>query len=396
MAWKSDFPFFAAHPELTYLDSAATAQKPQAVLDRLMAYYVDDNANVHRGLYQLAYATTEKFEAVRQQVADFVGVAAHNVVFTRGTTESLNLVASAFGPLVVGNGEIVTTVAEHHSNFIPWQQLAQRNGATFTVVPAQADGDVALADILAAITPKTKLVALAHVTNVTGALRDIRTIADAVHAVGGYLVVDGAQAVPHLPVKIADLKADFYAFSGHKVYGPTGIGVLVGRTALLEQMPPIQFGGEMIDQVAIEASTWAPVPLKFEAGTPNIAGVIGLGAALTYLTSSAWQARQHHEQQLLLRLRAGLAAIAGVTVYGSENAVGAVSFNLADVHPHDLATFLDEQNIAVRAGHHCAQPLMQQLNIPATVRASVGVYTDDADIDRLLSGVEAGRRFFHE
>ncbi|KRM72926.1 aminotransferase class V-fold PLP-dependent enzyme [Lacticaseibacillus brantae] len=396
MAWKSDFPFFAAHPELTYLDSAATAQKPQAVIDRLTAYYVNDNANVHRGLYQLAYATTEKFETVRQQVADFVGVAAHNVVFTRGTTESLNLVATSFGPLVVGDGEIVTTVAEHHSNFIPWQQLAQRTGATFKVIRARENGDVALADVLATITPKTKLVALAHVTNVTGALRDIRTIADAVHAVGGYLVVDGAQAVPHLPVKIADLKADFYAFSGHKVYGPTGIGVLVGRTQLLEQMLPLQFGGEMIDQVSIDESTWAPVPLKFEAGTPNIAGVIGLGAALTYVTSIDWDTRQQQEQQMLLRLRRGLAAIIGVTLYGDDDSVGAVSFNLAGVHPHDLATFLDEQNIAVRAGHHCAQPLMLQLKIPATVRASVGLYTDEADIDRLVAGVEAARRFFNE
>ncbi|MHA3065880.1 aminotransferase class V-fold PLP-dependent enzyme [Lacticaseibacillus saniviri] len=397
MKWRDDFPFFAAHPDLVYLDSAATAQKPQIVLDALTDYYINQNANVHRGLYQLAFQATEDYEKIRQLVGEFVGVNADNVVFTRGTTEALNLVASSFGPLVVHpDSEILVTAAEHHSNFIPWQQLAKRTGAKFVVVPPDDQGIVTTDAIIEHITAKTAIVAVAQVTNVTGYVVDVARIGQAVHAKGGYLVVDGAQAVAHMPVDMRQLGADFYAFSGHKIYGPTGIGALVGKKQLLQQMPPIAFGGEMIDMVTEAESTWAPSPLKFEAGTPNIAGVFGLSAAITYLTQSATEEREGHERALLDQLRTGLQAIPGMTVYGDSEGVSVVSFNLAGVHPHDLATYLDEQAIAVRAGHHCAQPLMTQLNIPATVRASVGLYSNEDDVERLLSAVRAAGRYFNE
>ncbi|KRK74142.1 cysteine desulfurase [Lacticaseibacillus nasuensis JCM 17158] len=397
MQMREEFPFFAAHPELIYLDSAATSQKPQAVLTALTAYYRDSNANVHRGLYTLAYNTTERYEAIRAQVAAFMHAPeAANIVFTRGTTDGLNLVAQSFGPQVVGPGsEILVSGAEHHSNFIPWQQLAKRTGATFRVAPVTPSGDLDESALLRSITPQTKLVAVAAVTNVAGTRVDVAKIAQAVHAVGGYLVVDGAQEVPHLPVDVSATDADFYAWSGHKVFGPTGIGVLYGKSTLLSAMPPVQFGGEMIDEVQDAESTWAPVPLKFEAGTPNIAGIYGLGAALTWLGQQDRGAMAAHEAELVTALRTGLSEIPGITLYGSAASVAIVSFNLAGVHPHDLATFLDEQHIAVRAGHHCAQPLMARLGVPATVRASFGPYNTAADVTALTTAVATAGRFFH-
>ena len=394
---REQIPFFRAHPELVYLDTAATSQKPQALLDAIQNYYVNDNANVHRGLYKLAYDTTEAYENVRQQVAGFLGAAsADEIIFTRGTTDSLNLVASAYGPQVVTAGsQIVVTGAEHHSNFIPWQQLAKRQQATFTVTPVKPDGTVDIAALLAAITPQTKVVAVAQVTNVAGDTLPIAKIAAKAHAVGAVVVVDGAQAVAHLSVDVQAMGADFYAFSGHKIYGPTGIGVLYGRDDLLQHMPPIQFGGEMISEVRDDVSTWADGPIKYEAGTPHIAGVIGLGAALTWFDQSVNAAAFDNEHQLANQLRAGLAAIPDVTVYGNQARLATVSFNLIGIHPHDLATFLDEQQIAVRAGHHCAQPLMARLGVPATVRASFGVYNNVNDVERLIQAVQAARRYFH-
>ncbi|MFD1432397.1 aminotransferase class V-fold PLP-dependent enzyme [Lacticaseibacillus yichunensis] len=393
---REQFPFFAAHPELTYLDSAATSQKPQAVLDALRDYYVADNANVHRGLYQLAYATTEKYEAVRQQIATHIHAARpEEIVYTRSTTDGLNLVAASFGPLVVQPGdEILVSGAEHHSNFIPWQQLAKRTGAKFVIAPVQEDGNTDAAQVAHLITPRTKLLALASVTNVAGGAVAIRPLADRVHANGGFMVVDGAQQIAHLPVDVQAMGADFFAFSGHKMYGPTGIGALYGRYDLLAKMPPVQFGGEMIDTVMDQDTTWAEVPLKFEAGTPNIAGVIGLGAAFDFMATLDLAAVRAHEQALVARLRTGLAAIDGIQLYGDEASIGIVSFNLTGVHPHDVATILDEAQVAVRAGHHCAQPLMARLGVPATVRASVGVYNNEADIDRLIAAVQSARRVF--
>ncbi|MFD1441482.1 aminotransferase class V-fold PLP-dependent enzyme [Lacticaseibacillus hegangensis] len=395
---SDEFPFFKQHPELTYLDSAATSQKPQAVIDALTAYYTDENANVHRGLYKLAYNTTETYEAVRAQAAHFINApAADQIVFTRSTTDGLNLVASSFGPLAVHEGdEILVSGAEHHSNFIPWQQLAKRTGAKFVVAPVTKAGNTNPAAIERLLTPRTKILALAQVTNVAGGAVAIRPLADLVHARGGYMVVDGAQAVAHMKVDVQALGADFYAFSGHKMYGPTGIGVLYGRADLLAAMPPVQFGGEMIDEVQDAVSTWAAVPLKFEAGTPNIAGVFGLKAALDYVSHLNMANVSAHDHALVQQLRAGLAKIPGITLYGDDQSIGIVSFNLAGVHPHDLATVLDEANIAVRAGHHCAQPLMARLGVPATVRASFGVYNTPQDVEALIAAVDEGRQFFHE
>ncbi len=397
MLMRENFPFFEAHPNLVYLDSAATSQKPASVLKALQDYYVNDNANVHRGLYKLAYNTTEGFEAVRGKVADFIhATRPEEITFTRSTTDGLNLVASSFGQMVVKPGdEILVSGAEHHSNFIPWQQLAHRVGATFVIAPVKADGDTDVDQLKKLITPKTKILAVAQVTNVSGGLVPVRQLADLVHAQGGYLVVDGAQAVPHMPVDVQAIDADFYAFSGHKMYGPTGSGALYGRYEFFEQMPPVQFGGEMIDEVQDQTTSWAEVPLKFEAGTPNIAQVFGLGAAIDFMQQLDMPQVMADENRLVKKLRAGLAEIPDIVLYGSDASLSTVSFNLQGIHPHDLATFLDEQNIAVRAGHHCAQPLMARLGIPATARASFGVYNNDADVDQLVAAVSAARRYFH-
>ncbi|MCI1985410.1 MAG: SufS family cysteine desulfurase [Lactobacillus sp.] len=394
---REQFPFFKANPDLVYLDSAATSQKPQVVLDALQDYYIHDNANVHRGLYRLAYNTTEAFEGVRAQVAKYLHAnRPKEITFTRSTSDGLNLVASSFGPTVVQPGdEILVSGAEHHSNFIPWQQLAHRMGATFVVAPVRPDGDTDVAQLAKLITPKTKLLAVAQVTNVSGGLVDIRPLADKVHANGGYIVVDGAQAVPHMPVDVQAIDADFYAFSGHKAYGPTGIGALYGRYQFFEAMPPIQFGGEMIDEVQDQVSTWAEVPLKFEAGTPNIADVFGMGAALTFMSQLDMPQVMKAENALVRSLRAELSTVSGIILYGSDESLSTVSFNLEGVHPHDLATFLDEQDIAVRAGHHCAQPLMARLGVPATARASFGLYNTQDDVDKLVTAVRAAGGYFH-
>ncbi|MFD1484511.1 aminotransferase class V-fold PLP-dependent enzyme [Lacticaseibacillus baoqingensis] len=394
---REQFPFFKANPDLVYLDSAATSQKPQVVLDALQNYYVNDNANVHRGLYRLAYNTTEAYEGVRAQVAKYLHAKRpEEITFTRSTTDGLNLVASSFGPTVVQPGdEILVSGAEHHSNFIPWQQLAHRTGATFVVAPVKPDGDTDVDQLAKLITNKTKILAVAQVTNVSGGLVDVRPLADKVHANGGYIVVDGAQAVPHMPVDVQAIDADFYSFSGHKVYGPTGIGALYGRYQFFEAMPPIQYGGEMIDEVQDQVSTWAEVPLKFEAGTPNIAGVFGLGAALDFMSQLDLKQMMQAENTLVKSLRAELSTIDGIILYGSDASLSTVSFNLTGVHPHDLATFLDEQDVAVRAGHHCAQPLMARLGIPATARASFGIYNTQADVDKLVAAVRAAGGYFH-
>jgi cysteine desulfurase/selenocysteine lyase len=397
MLMREKFPFFEAHPELVYLDSAATSQKPASVLKALQDYYINDNANVHRGLYKLAYNTTEGFEAVRGKVANFIHASRpEEITFTRSTTDGLNLVASSFGAMVVKPGdEILVSGAEHHSNFIPWQQLAHRVGAKFVIAPVKADGDTDVDQLKKLISPKTKILAVAQVTNVSGGLVPVRQLADLVHAQGGYIVVDGAQAVPHMPVDVQAIDADFYAFSGHKMYGPTGSGALYGRYKFFEAMPPVQFGGEMIDEVQDQTTSWAEVPLKFEAGTPNIAQVFGLGAAIDFMQQLDMPQVMAEENRLVKKLRAGLSEIEDIVLYGSDDSLSTVSFNLQGIHPHDLATFLDEQDIAVRAGHHCAQPLMARLGIPATARASFGVYNNDADVDKLVQAVGEARRYFH-
>ena len=394
--WRADFPLFDAQPDLAYLDQAATGQYPRAVIAAMETYMTTANAPVHRGLYKLAYAATEQFENVRLQVAQFLG-AKHSseIVFTSGTTAAINLVAQSFGPMVVDNGDdIIVSIAEHHSNFLPWRRLAGEHGAHLLIAPITADGAIDEDWVLAHITKRTRIVALAQETNVSGGqLQHARAIADAVHEQGGYFVLDGAQGVAHNQVNVRDLGVDFYAFSGHKIYGPSGIGCLYGRQELLLEMPPINLGGGMISEVSVHNVSFAPAPERFEAGSQNTLGVVGLGSALTYLAPRR-QAITAHCAALTKQTRQQLAAIPGVKLYSNPDAVATLSFNLAGVHPHDLATFLDEQDVAVRAGHHCAQPLMQALGVTAMARASLGAYTTAADCQKLVAGVKAAAEFF--
>jgi cysteine desulfurase/selenocysteine lyase len=396
---RADFPLLARDPALHYLDSAATSQKPTAVLDAMRAYYEHENANPHRGAYTLSVAATERYHASRERIARFVGLAdADCLIFTRGTTESINLVASAWGRANVGAGdEIVVTAMEHHANFVPWQQIAIERGATFRVVELTSDGRIDLDLLAAALGDRTRVVAFPHVSNALGTVNPVREIAALVRARTGALIVcDGAQGVPHLPVAFDDLGVDFYAFSGHKMGGPMGIGALLGRRDILTAMPPYQFGGDMIEWVHDDHSTWNVLPHKFEAGTPNVAGAVGLAAAAEYLDGIGMDRVLAHERSLVRLATERLAAIEGLTIHGPapEHRSGVVSFSVADVHPHDLATILDERGVCIRAGHHCAQPLMRRLGVAATARASFYVYSDASDVDALADAIGAARALF--
>lgn len=384
---------------LVYLDNAATTQKPNVVLEQLMKYYEHDNANVHRGVHTLAERATAAYEASREKVRALINAnETAETLFTRGTTTSLNWVARSYGDLVIEAGdEIVISYMEHHSNIIPWQQLAKRKGATLKYIALTETGFLDLDDAKKQITDKTKIVSIAHVSNVLGVVNPVKELAKLAHSHQAVLVVDGAQAVPHMPVDVQALDADFYAFSGHKMCGPTGIGVLYGKRELLDQMEPVEFGGEMIDFVNLCDSTWKELPWKFEAGTPNMAGAIGLGAAIDFLTEIGFEAIQQHEAELVQYVLPKLLAIEGVTVYGPQDPAqhtGVIAFNLDGLHPHDTATALDMEGVAVRAGHHCAQPLLNYLNVPATVRASFYLYNTKADADRLIEAILATKEFF--
>jgi cysteine desulfurase/selenocysteine lyase len=395
---RADFPLLAASPELHYLDSAATSQKPRAVLDAIRAYYEHDNANPHRGAYDLSARATERYHAARERVARFLGVADTDcLIFTRGTTEALNLVATAWGPAHVGAGdEIVVTGLEHHANFVPWQQLAIARGARFLVCPLTADHHVDLDALRALVGPRTRVVAFNHVSNALGTVNPVHEIAAIGRAAGALVVCDGAQAAPHLRVAFDTLDVDFYAFSGHKMCGPMGIGGLIGRRAILEAMSPYQFGGDMIELVRDDHSTWNVLPHKFEAGTPNVADAVGLAAACDYLDGIGMAEVLEHERALVRLATERLARIDGLRVYGPPPAQrsGVVSFTLSDIHPHDLATILDEDGVCIRAGHHCAQPLMRRLGVSATARASFYVYNDESDVDALVHALERAKNLF--
>src|SRR4051812_38035766 len=395
---RADFPLLASHPDLHYLDSAATSQKPRAVLDAMMRYYERDNANPHRGAYALSARATERYHEARERIATFVGVRdAARLIFTRGTTEALNLVATAWGRANVRSGdEIVITGLEHHANFVPWQQLAATTGARLRVCGITADGRIDVDEMKRLVGPRTKVVAFGHVSNALGTINPIDELTAIARRVGAVVVCDGAQAAPHFPLDIDALDVDFYAFSGHKMLGPMGCGVLVGKRALLEAMPPYQSGGDMIEYVSDERSTWNVLPHKFEAGTPNVADAVGLAAACEYLDGIGMDHVRAHERELTSLATERLAAIPDVRIYGpppSERS-GVVSFTVGEIHPHDLATILDEADVCVRAGHHCAQPLMRRLNLPATARASFYVYNTDADVDALVAGIHHAREVF--
>jgi cysteine desulfurase/selenocysteine lyase len=395
---RADFPLLAANPELHYLDSAATSQKPKVVLDAMRDYYERDNANPHRGAYALSARATDRYHAARERVARFLGASDPDcLVFTRGTTESLNLVATAWGHANIREGdEIVVTALEHHANFVPWQQLARARGARFLVCPLTEDHHVDLEALRALVGPRTRVVAFNHVSNALGTLNPVDRIAAIARSVGALVVCDGAQGAPHLRVGFDTLGVDFYAFSGHKMCGPMGIGGLLGRRPILEAMPPYQFGGDMIEFVRDEESTWNVLPHKFEAGTPNVGDAIGLAAACDYLDGIGLDAVLEHERALVRLATERLRAIDGLCVYGPPPAErsGVVSFTVEGIHPHDLATILDQDGVCIRAGTHCAQPLMRRLGVPATARASFYVYNDEADVDALVRALYRAKELF--
>ncbi|MBM7707566.1 cysteine desulfurase/selenocysteine lyase [Chryseomicrobium aureum] len=400
----SNFPILNqevnGHP-LVYLDSGATSQKPTAVIEAVKAYYEQDNSNVHRGVHTLGNRATEGYEGAREKVRGFINASStKEIVFVRGTTTAINTVAASYGDANISEGdEIVITYMEHHSNIIPWQQLAKRKKAVLKYIELEEDGTISLENVRKAITEKTKIVSVMHVSNVLGVLNPIKEITKIAHEHGAVMMVDGAQAAPHLKVDVQDLDADFYAFSGHKMCGPTGIGVLYGKQRHLETMEPVEFGGEMIDFVGLQESTWKELPWKFEGGTPIIAGAIGLAAAIDYLESIGLDKIEQHEHELAAYAMEKMSEIEGMTIYGPKDPskrAGIITFNLDDVHPHDVATVLDMQGIAVRAGHHCAQPLMKWLNVSATARASFYLYNTKEDVDRLVEGLQKAKEYFND
>ena len=405
---RKDFPIFTRTirdgKRLVYLDSGATAQKPQSVIDAEVDFYRLHNAAAHRGAHQLAEEATDLFEGARAKVAAFIGAAAEEVVFTKSATESLNLIAYAMGNAPVGNrfhlsagDEIVVSQMEHHANLIPWQQLAARTGAILRWFDVTPEGRLDLTQIPQLITVKTKVVALTHQSNVLGTINPLTEIIAAAHAVGAVVVLDACQSVPHMKVDVSQLEVDFLAFSGHKTVGPTGVGIMWGRSALLEELPPFLTGGSMIADVSMTTATWAPAPAKFEAGVPNMAQAVGLGAAIDYLSAIGMDVIAQHEHMLTEDLLGKLLNIEEVAVVGPltmESRGGALSFTVAGIHPHDLGQFLDSQGIAVRTGHHCAWPLTRSLGVPATTRASLYLYNTIEDNDALIGGVEAAMRYF--
>lgn len=393
---KKDFPILrrTVHGKpLTYLDSTATSQKPQAVIDAIADYYGRYNANVHRAIYELGEESTREYEGAREKIAAFIGARdPMEVAFTKSTTESLNVLAYGYGikgPIQAGD-EIVGTVMEHHSNHVPWQFVRDLKGAVLKHVDVDDEGNLRMEQYDELITKRTKIVTLAHVSNVLGTINDVKEIAKRAHEVGAICIVDSAQGVPHLPVDVQDLGCDFLAFSGHKMLGPTGIGILWGRKDLLERTEPLLGGGEMIREVHLDSAKWNEVPFKFEGGTPNIGGAIGLGVAVDYLSKIGMPAVREHEVELTTYALQALAEVKGVTIYGPRDAKkrgGVISFTMEDAHPHDIASILDTEGICVRSGHHCAQPLMERYGLPATTRASFYVYNDAEDIDRLVAGL---------
>ncbi len=398
--YKKDFPILkqAIHGKpLVYLDNSSTSQKPECVIEAISNYYRNDHANVHRGIYELSERATKLYEKTRKKVQWFINAAhAHEIIFTRGTTESINLVAQSYGRSHFKAGdEIILSIMEHHSNIVPWQMLQEQIGIKLKIIPITDTGELDLLAYEKLFSPHTKMVAISHASNVLGTLNPLQKIITMAHAEKVPVLVDGAQAFPHISVDVQALDCDFYAFSAHKAYGPTGVGVLYGKTDLLEKMPPYQSGGSMIERVSFEKTTYAQLPYKFEAGTPAIADVIGFYSALHYLEMIGMKSIAQHEQELLAYATSKLASIPGLRIIGTaQDKVGVLSFVLEDIHPHDIGTILDNEGIAVRAGHHCAMPLMELYKIPACVRASFGLYNSKEDVDALIDGMEKVHEVF--
>ena len=399
-AVREQFPILTVRPygkPLAYLDSAATSQKPQAVIDAMSRFFSRDNANVHRGVHYLSERATEAYEGARAKARGFLNAAeVEEIVFTCGTTGAINLVAETYGAAHLGEGdEVLITEMEHHSNIVPWQMLCERRGARLRVAPINDRGELLLDELKALIGERTKLVAITHVSNVLGTVNPIRAVTEIAHAAGARVLVDGAQAAPHLPVDVQALGCDFYALSGHKMYGPTGIGVLYGRRELLEEMPPYQGGGDMILSVSFEKTVYNNAPYKFEAGTPNLVGAVGLGVAIDFLTGLDREALAAHEHDLLAHGTEALLLVPGLRLVGTAPAKQSIlSFVLDGVHPHDIGTILDREGVAIRTGHHCTQPLLSRLGLSATARASLACYSTRAEIDALVAGLETVQEAF--
>lgn len=391
---RADFPLLQREMNgkpIVFLDSAASSQKPQYVIDAMDRYYSEQHANVHRGVYQLSQEATDAFERARELVRGFINAKSDKeIIFTRGTTEGINLVAASYGGKFLREGdEVIVSYLEHHSNIVPWQLICEQKGAKLRVIPINEKGELNMAAFADMLSDRTKIVAVNHVSNALGTINPVRAIIEAAHARNIPVLLDGAQAIPHMKVDVQELDVDFYAFSGHKMLGPTGIGVLYGKSSWLEAMPPYHGGGEMIHTVTFEKTTYAELPHKFEAGTPDIAGAVGLGAAVEYMQAIGHEALSRHEHELLAYATEKLEQIEGLRIYGTaDEKAGVVSFLVEGVHPYDLGTLLDKQGIAVRTGHHCTQPLMDHFGIPGTVRASFAVYNNREDIDKLVAGVE--------
>ncbi|CAD2080094.1 cysteine desulfurase [Jeotgalicoccus meleagridis] len=398
---RQDFPILAEQvngKDLIYLDTSATSQSPRQVIDAMNDYYETYNSNVHRGVHTLGTKATDAYEKARMKVRSFINALRfEEIIYTRGTTAAINLVARSFGDMVVEDGdEIVVTEMEHHANIVPWQQLAKRKNAKLVFIPMEEDGTITLDSVKSVMSDKTKIVAITHVSNVLGTINDIKEIAKITHEHGAYIAVDGAQAVPHMAVDVQDLDVDFYSFSGHKMLGPTGIGILYGKADLLDKMEPIEYGGDMIDYVYKTDATWTDLPVKFEAGTPMIAEAVGLHAAIDYLEELGLDNIHDYEQTLVGYAYDKMSEIEGIEIYGpdKDNRAGLITFNLTGVHPHDLATALDSEGIAVRAGHHCAQPLMKWCNAHSTARASFYLYNTKEEIDQFIESLEKTKEFF--
>ena len=397
---RADFPVLAQKNRgkpVIYLDSAASSQKPRQVVDAISHFYFHDYANIHRGIYELSERATHLYEHTRVDVKDFIKAASkEEIIFVKGTTEAANLVAQSYGRSHFRAGdEIILSGMEHHSNIVPWYMLKEQMGIVLKIIPVQDDGSLDLHTYQKLFSPRTQLVAVSHASNVLGTINPIKEMTRLAHEHDVPVFVDGAQAVPHIPVDVSDLDCDFYAFSGHKMYGPTGIGVLYAKTKWLEMMPPYQGGGDMIETVSFDKVTYAKAPQKFEAGTPDIAGVVGLSAAIKYLNSIGMKNIAAHEQELLNDAQKKLMAVSGLTIIGTASPkVGVISFVMDGIHPHDIGTVLDHEGIAIRAGHHCAMPLMERFHVPATARASFGIYNNEEDVDALIAAVQLAKRLF--
>ena len=392
---KKDFPIFN-NSDLVYLDNAATTHKPQSVLNAVDRLYTEANANVHRALYSLGSESTERFENSRTKVADFINAnSAKEIIFTSGTTESINLLARSLGNTLNPGDEILISEMEHHSNIVPWQLTAERTGTTLNYIPVTETGELDLSEPDQYFKPNTKIVSITHISNVLGTINPVKKLAEMAHEMGALFIVDGAQGVPHLQVNVQDLGCDFYAFSGHKMLGPTGIGALWGKIELLNEMDPFMGGGEMIETVTMESSTWNEIPYKFEAGTPNFAQAVGLGAAVDYLKIIGMSTIAEHEKTLTAYALNKINQIEGIRIHGSaDERAGVISFNVDGIHPHDLAQFLNEDNIALRVGHHCAQPLLSTLGETATARLSFYIYNDESDVDKFYDSLTNIRKYF--